>query len=447
MASADLPIGHAATPTSGIAERLWRIRGLLAGTGVGLVTLTVGLRLARFSLDSYDAIIMFAVARSIATTRTTYVSPAVDFYGGNTPHATYGLGQSLVEAVGYLAAVYSGHRPESFAMLANPVLFAAVAVAIWGWARAALATDIQAAGVALATSFGTVLLAYTVTGFSEMGTALGIAVAILGVELAGRRPFVGAAVAGAGVGIAVLWRPDSALLVAVPVVVAIALRNWRGLPAFVLATAPVAIVTLIYNGGNGAQYEHMPLSGLFTYSLARGAYGLVLSPGRGLLPFVPLVVPALAAVPWAWRRSWVVTALCLVLLVIRVPFYARLADAGWVGGWNWGPRYLVPAMPCLAPLLYEIVRRVSWRRWPLAAAAGLVLAVSITFQVAGTAVRYDVDTLNQTWTVAVGKAGFSGADQVMFDWRYFPVPEHLRWLRHGRNLASGYKGGVGLPYN
>jgi hypothetical protein len=427
-----------------IAQRLWPLRGLLSGAAVGVVTLAVGLRLARLALDSYDAIIMFAVARSIATNGTTYVPRSVDFYGGNSPHSTYGLGQSLVESVGVFVAVHTSHRPESFAMLANPVLFAAVAVAIWAWARAASATELQAAGVALATSFGTLLLAYTTTGFSEMGTALGIAIAILGVELAGQRPFAGSAVAGAGVGVAVLWRPDSAFLVAIPVVVAVALRTRRGLPVFLLAIAPIALLTLVYNGSNGAQYEHIPLSQLFTYSLTRGAAGLLLSPGRGLLPFVPLVLPALAAVPWAWRRSAVVTALCLALLIVRVPFYARLADAGWVGGWTWGPRYLVPAMPCLAPLLFEIVRRVTWRRRVLATACVLVLALSVSFQLVGATVRYDADTLNQTWTKTVQKCGFTCADQVMFNWRYFPVPQHAWRLLRGRYVAIGYKGGVGL---
>ena len=446
MSSADLPISKDLTRSSGITQRRLRVQALLSGTAVGLVTLAVGLRLARFALDSYDGMIMFAVAKSIATTHTTYVSPADDFYGGNTPHSTYGLGQSLLEAVGYLVAVGTGHRPETLAMLVNPVLFAAVAVAIWGWARAAGATEMQAVVLSLATSFGTLLLAYTVTGFSEMGTALGVAIAIMGVELARRRSLVGAAVAGAGVGVAVLWRPDSALFVAVPVAIAVVLTTRRGIPAFLLATAPVAILTLLYNGSNGVTYEHTPLTHYFTYPFLKGAYGLLLSPGRGLLPYVPLVIPALAAVPWAWRRSPVLTGLCLALLFIRVPFYAKLMDAGWVGGWNWGPRYLVPTMPCLAPLLYEIVRRLSWRRWPLAAAVGIVLAVSVSFQVAGAAVRYDVDTLNQTWTVAVRTGnGFVGATSVMYDWRYFPVPEHLRWLRHGRNLASGYRGGVGMP--
>jgi hypothetical protein len=175
-------------------------------------------------------------------------------------------------------------------------------------------------------------------------------------------------------------------------------------------------------------------------------YGLLLSPGRGLVFYVPLFLPALVAVPWAWKRSPVLTGLCLALILIRVPFYAK--EYAWMGGWSWGPRYLMPAMPCLAPLLYEFVRRISWRRWPLAAAVSLLIAASISVQVLGAAVRYDTDTANLTMT-AVWRSNTDSApqDAVMFDWKYFPILEHLRELRHGRNLAPGYRGGVGLPYN
>ena len=408
---------------------------LLSGAGVGVTTLAAGLVLSRRALDSYDAQIMFTVAKSLATTHTTYVPRAADPFGINTPHSSYGLGQSLVEVPAVLLAMHTGFKAEALAMLLNPILFAAIALVIWAWARAASATEMQAAATALATSFGTMLLAYTPTGGSELGTALGVAVAILGVEVTRRQSLIGGAAAGAGVGVAVLFRPDSALLVAVPVAVAVLLRSLPGFPVFLLVTAPVAMLTLGYNGSHGAQYMGNPLSQAFTYPLARGVYGLLLSPGRGLLLYVPLALPALAAVPWAWRRSPLVTGLCLVLIVIRIPFYGTWYI--WNEGWAWGPRFLVPAMPCLAPLLLEILRRFSWRRWPLATVASLVLGLSISVQLLGAAVRPDTDTANvlMTWVLH--------SDRVLFDWRYFPILEHLRELVHWHNLAAGYQGPPG----
>jgi hypothetical protein len=419
------------------------LAGALSGLGVTAASLGTGLFLARHALDSYDAQVMFAVARSIATTGTAYVPRSADAFGMNSPHSSYGLGQSLAEVPAYLLATSTGHRPETLAMLVNPVLFAAVALVVWAWARLAGATAGMAAAVAVATTFGTLLLAYTTTGGSEVGTALGIAIAILGVELTRQRAMAGSVVTAAGVTVAVLMRADSAILVAVPVAVAMLARSRRGFPLFVLATVPVAIVTLLYSGTHGAQYQGISVSQGFSHSFGAGVYGLVLSPGRGLLLYVPLALPALAAIPWAWKRSPVVTGLCLALLCLRVLFYAKWF--AWQGGWAWGPRFLVPAMPALAPLTFEIVRRLSWRRWPLAAAAAMVLLLSIAVQVLGASVRYDTDSANLTMTAVWRANQDSGPqDRVLSDWRYFPILEHLRELRSGQNLARGYRGGVGI---
>jgi hypothetical protein len=419
------------------------VAGPLSALGVTAASLATGLFLARHALDSYDAQVMFAVARSIARTGTAYVPRSADAFGLNSPHSSYGLGQSLAEVPAYLLAMSTGHRPETFAMLVNPVLFTVVALVVWAWARLAGATAVVAAAVAVATTFGTLLLAYTTTGGSEVGTALGIAIAILGVELTRRRTVAGSFVAAAGVTVAVLMRSDSAILVAGPVVVALLVASRRGLPLFLLAIAPVAIVTLLYSGTHGAQYQGITLSQGFSHSFGVGVYGLVLSPGRGLLLYVPLVLPALAAIPWAWRRSPVVTALCLALLCLRVLFYAKWF--AWQGGWAWGPRFLVPAMPALAPFVFEFLRRLSWRRWPLAAAAAAVVLLSITVQVLGASVRYDTDTANLTMTAVWRANQDSGPqDRVLSDWRYFPILEHLRELRKGQNLSRGYRGGVGI---
>src|SRR5262245_26007319 len=96
-----------------------QIRLLLSVVGLGLVSRASGLALARFAPYSYDSLIMLVVAKSLATTHNTIVPPGADPWGWMTPHSTYGLGTSLVESVGYLAALQSGHNPVTFAMLAN----------------------------------------------------------------------------------------------------------------------------------------------------------------------------------------------------------------------------------------------------------------------------------------------------------------------------------------
>ena len=81
----------------------------------------------------------------------------------------------------------------------------------------------------------------------------------------------------------------------------------------------------------------------FRSPLGHGLFGLTLGPGRSLLLFAPLVVPAV----FAWRRLTTAARIlafgmpCVLALVIARWFV-------WSGGSCWGPRYLLAALPVLA---------------------------------------------------------------------------------------------------
>jgi hypothetical protein len=77
-----------------------------------------------------------------------------------------------------------------------------------------------------------------------------------------------------------------------------------------------------------------------------------------------------------------------------------------------------------------------------------MLLLSASVQALGAAVRYDTDAVNLTMTaVQRSDQDWAAHDRVLFDWRYFPIREHLEEVRAHRNLALGYRGGVGLPFN
>src|SRR5204862_537452 len=65
-----------------------------------------------------------------------------------------------------------------------------------------------------------------------------------------------------------------------------------------------------------------------------GLRGLLLSPGRGLLPHFPLAVLALATTPAAWRRSPRTTLFAWGTVATLLAVYCRWH--GWDGGWCWG---------------------------------------------------------------------------------------------------------------
>ncbi len=81
----------------------------------------------------------------------------------------------------------------------------------------------------------------------------------------------------------------------------------------------------------------------FRSPLGHGLFGLTLGPGRGLLFFAPLVVPAV----FAWPR---LTGAARVLLFGTAGVLALVIARWfvWNGGSCWGPRYLIAVLPLLA---------------------------------------------------------------------------------------------------
>ena len=81
----------------------------------------------------------------------------------------------------------------------------------------------------------------------------------------------------------------------------------------------------------------------FTGHIAQGLYGLLLSPGKSIFLYAPLMLALpLAAPPFARRfppEAYLVAALSAIILLESAAWWM------WWGGWGWGPRFLVPLMP------------------------------------------------------------------------------------------------------
>lgn len=162
--------------------------------------------------------------------------------------------------------------------------------------------------------------------------------------------------AGLALGAALLVRLDS--IVFLPSLVR--REGWRRLaPGIVAALLLLGAYNLARFGSPLSDGHSMDPAMAFTPGLA-GLAGLVASPGKGLLWYAPLVLPAVFA-----RRSWR-TAMPLVLSIL---LHSQLRD--WTGGAGWGPRFLFPAIPAfVAPLLKERLR------WPILAAGALGVLVT-----------------------------------------------------------------------
>ncbi len=163
----------------------------------------------------------------------------------------------------------------------------------------------------------------------------------------------------------------------------------------------------------------------FGIPLTRGLYGLLLSPGRGLFVYAPLLLLAIPGSVLFWRRhraeAWWIAGLNAAYLLL----YGTWTT--WFGGDCWGPRHILPLIPFLCLFLAPIVEKArTCSGWRLAFA--VVLVLSILAQVGGLAVPFGLhlDTLR-----ARGFRTDAYEMRMFFDPRYAPLWGHWMLLQPG----------------
>ena len=288
-------------------------------------------------------------------------------------YCKYGPAQSLLAVPFYLlgrgvSAFDATHDPQIWtklcvALLVNPLISALGCAALAALARQIGASRRASLLLALLYGFATLAWAYAKSFFSEPAVALLFLVAALCLaRLHAGHALRDMALAGACLGAAMLFRATAAIaapafIVAAALMLAerragwLDLRRWLAFLAGPLAAAGVIL------GYNFLRFG-APLSTGYaevawnTPALA-GLYGLLFSPGKSLFLYAPATLAASAGLPLLWRRSRPLAALTALLSVTYVLFHAPYNY--WSGGWNWGPRFLLPAVPflvlALAPLL------------------------------------------------------------------------------------------------
>ena len=198
-------------------------------------------------------------------------------------------------------------------------------------------------------------------------------------------------VSGLAIGLAILFR--STAILSIPSAL-ILLRLPRSGVLFFLGVVPPVLLTLGYNyirfGSpleSGYSYAWAAVTETppdvfsnFAHPLARGLFGLWLSPGKGMLIFSPILLLAVANYYSFWNKQRRVAASILLITAAYSLFYS--ANFAWHGSpWCWGPRYLIPLVPLLMLALPPIARlKGAWRivALVLVVASLLVQLVAIT---------------------------------------------------------------------
>jgi hypothetical protein len=305
---------------------------------------------------SIDANSMLAVSESVVANHSLTVPPDLGIPGRDgriystwypllsilaLPFAYAALIVSRVSGLPfhYLAAVFALVLPG--ALTAASASFVALLTLRMGgsWKGAWLAS--------LSYALGTVALVYARTFFADPLLAfLTISALYLAFGRTTREILAAACLAA----LAVLAKPTG--VVVGPVLSAYLLTKRASLRQSVLPFAGTALGFGLYAVYNVMRFGS-PLNFGKPWSLFRlgaipfGALGLVASPGWGLIWYCPAVVLAV----WGFRkalRGYLVEALAIAAMFLAC-LLLNSYDL-WYGGWAWGPRYLLPAIPALCAL-------------------------------------------------------------------------------------------------
>ena len=192
--------------------------------------------------------------------------------------------------------------------------------------------------------------------------------------------------AGALIGLAVACEYPIAIAAIVLVGALASTRDWRRVARVIAAGAPFAIALAIYHRVNFGSIWTTPYSygrlAMYRKMVSGGFFGIhvpspvrllqiLLDPGVGLLVFAPFLIFAVPAFKSARER--LAPAAWWSLLLVPVSILLLYAGyEGWAGGWNVGPRYVLPVIPfLLAPMLLMRQQTADSRqRTALSALAG-----------------------------------------------------------------------------
>ncbi|MCB0212658.1 MAG: hypothetical protein KDJ52_25160 [Anaerolineae bacterium] len=130
---------------------------------------------------------------------------------------------------------------------------------------------------------------------------------------------------------------------------------WSSLLAFMLPIAIVGLSLITFNlsrYGDPLNTGYLP-NETFSGILLDGILGQLLSPGRGLLLYCPILILSLVGIVPLLRRFPAEAITALSVIVIHLLLYGKWFM--WHGGYAWGPRFMIPTLPFWAIFLAPVL--------------------------------------------------------------------------------------------
>lgn len=269
-----------------------------------------------------------------------------------------------------------------FFLAANSAMTAITAGLLFLLCRLLNASRRASVLLAFAFGLGTWAWPHSQSDFSEPGTAMVLTAATLAAVLWWRKPTIrNAALVGLLAGCVVLTR--SSTLAFIPIFLAFGLvglqshegpsRSRQALAFAIGGLVPALLFAVNAYVRFGSPFDNGYPNLTYSTPIYEGVFGLLLSPGKGLLWYAPVCIVSV----FALRRTFLAQRRYAVfvgaLLVAHLAVYARFQI--WSGENAFGPRYLIPVLPLLVALIAPVID--SGREWfrgvTVAAAIGLLV--------------------------------------------------------------------------
>ncbi len=175
---------------------------------------------------------------------------------------------------------------------------------------------------------------------------------------------------------------------------------WAG-SALVLGGGGYALYNVVRFGAPWYTGYQVSLREAFSTPVWLGAYGLLLSPFRGLAWFSPIVWAVLMGARPFYRRDPHSARVFAGMFATYTLFYSTWWS--WSGEFAWGPRFLLPVLPVLMPFVAAAWETAHRRRWVLILAvvstAVQVLAVTADFTLGETVLEMQFGEPREAWSV------------------------------------------------
>ncbi|MDM8527951.1 hypothetical protein QUF58_07010 [Anaerolineales bacterium HSG24] len=129
------------------------------------------------------------------------------------------------------------------------------------------------------------------------------------------------------------------------------------LPSIIAFILPLATVALLLFSFNYSRYGHPLNTGYlpnetFSGILGQGIAGQLISPGRGLFLYCPILLLSIVGLRPFWRRFPAESLLAVSIIGLHLLLYGKWFM--WHGGYAWGPRFLIPTLPFWAMFLAPV---------------------------------------------------------------------------------------------